>query len=407
MGAVYKARDPEIDRTVALKTINPLLLSGQAEREEFLERFRREARAAGRLSHPNIVSVYDLGSDEATGTPFIVMEYVPGTSLETVLAENPSLPVEQVVEVLEQVSAALTEAHRNGVVHRDVKPANVFLDPRGRVKVGDFGVARLEGSELTQAGAGLGTPGYSAPEVLRGAPADARSDVFALGVLAYRALTGQRPFPATTREATAIEILERSPASPASLRPEIPEHISQAVMRALAKSREERTASAEAFAASLRAGPLPAPTSGAALAGPAPVAADTEPVPTATIVVPTVASPGRRGRWRVALVVLALAALAGLALALRRGSEAPPSATGAPQTTPAAAPRSRPVEAPRTREAAPTPAADRGIEAAARERLREELAKIVEKQREGDGKPQEGKKPKGKQGRGKGRGKKN
>ena len=404
MGAVYKARDPEIDRTVAIKTINPLLLRGQAEREEFLERFRREARAAGRLSHPNIVSVHDLGTDEATGTPFIVMEYVPGTSLETVLSENASLPVEQVVEVLEQVSAALAEAHRGGVIHRDVKPSNVFLDPRGRVKVGDFGVARLEGSELTQAGVGLGTPGYSAPEVLRSAPADARSDVFALGVLAYRALTGQRPFPATTPEAAAIEVLERSPPPPASVRPEIPEHISRAVMRALEKSRERRTPSAEAFAQDLRSGPVPA--TGAALVVPAPPA-PVEPLPTATIAVPTVASARPRRRWVVALVLLGLAALAALALTARRGSDAP-SATGSPQTIPAAAPRSRPVATPRARDTAPVSEADRAIEGAAREaqkkaeeRLREESEKVLEKQREDD-KKEEGKRGGGKKGRGKG-----
>ena len=394
MGAVYKARDPVIDRTVAIKTINPLLLRGHAEREEFLERFRREARAAGRLSHPNIVSVHDLGADEATGTPFIVMEYVPGTSLETVLSENASLPVEQAVEVLEQVSAALAEAHRGGVIHRDVKPSNVFLDPRGRVKVGDFGVARLEGSELTQAGVGLGTPGYSAPEVLRSAPADARSDVFALGVLAYRALTGQRPFPATTPEAVAIEVLERSPPPPASVRPEIPEHISRAVMRALEKSREQRTPSAEAFAQDLRSGPVPA--TGAALAVPAPPA-PVEPLPTATIAVPTVASARPRRRWVAALVLLGLAALAALALTARRGSDAP-SATGSPQTIPAAAPRSRPAATPRARDTAPVSEPDRGVEGAARE-----AQKKAEKRREDHKKEQEREREGGKKGRGKGR----
>ena len=140
MGAVYKASDPALERVVAIKTIHTALLADDL-RDEFLERFRREARAAGRLSHPNIVSVFDLGFDEATGTPFIVMEYVAGVSLEAVLAENPVLPIVQAIEIMDQVGSALEEAHRHGIVHRDVKPANIFLDDRGRVKVGDFGVA--------------------------------------------------------------------------------------------------------------------------------------------------------------------------------------------------------------------------------------------------------------------------
>jgi serine/threonine-protein kinase len=197
MGAVYKASDPTLERVVAIKTINPALLAGEDLREEFLERFRREAKAAGRLSHPNIVSVFDLGVDDASRMPFIVMEYVPGVSLEGVLRENPTLPLVQAMEIMEQVCSAIDEAHRHGIVHRDIKPANIFLDDRGRVKVGDFGVARLDGSDLTQAGVSVGTPGYTAPEVLQGGVADARADVFALGVLAYRlpapVRSGHRP----------------------------------------------------------------------------------------------------------------------------------------------------------------------------------------------------------------------
>jgi eukaryotic-like serine/threonine-protein kinase len=188
MGSVYKALDPALDREVAVKTLGGFLLEAPEHREEYLERFQREARAAARLSHPNIVAVYDVGVDEATGSPFIVMEYVPGVTLATLLRENPALPVGQAVEIADQVAAALEEAHRHGIVHRDVKPGNVFLDARGRVKVGDFGIARMDGSDLTQAGVLLGTPGYLAPEVVRGAPADARADVFALGALTYALL---------------------------------------------------------------------------------------------------------------------------------------------------------------------------------------------------------------------------
>jgi serine/threonine-protein kinase len=315
MGAVYKARDPSLDRVVAVKTINPLLLAGGATRGEYLERFRREARAAGRLSHPNIVSVFDLGLDEATDTPFIVMEYVAGVSLEAVLADNPVLPLDQALEIVEQVASALEEAHRGGVVHRDVKPANVFLDGRVRVKVGDFGVARLLGSELTQTGVGLGTPGYAAPEVVRGGIADARSDVFALGVLAYRLVTGQRPFASQTRESLAFEILEREPPPPRALRAEVPESVSQAILRALAKSPEARTPSAEAFARELRA---TAPTG--TLASPAPA--------------PARAAPRGRRLLLAALLALALGLGAGAFLLLRgaRGTES--SGTGGPPAAP-------------------------------------------------------------------------
>jgi len=257
MGAVYKARDPELDRTVAVKTVSPLLLSSEELRREYLERFRREARAAGRLSHPNIVSVYDLGVDG--DTVFFVMEYVPGVSLETILKENPVLPVAQAARIVEQVASGLEEAHRQGIVHRDVKPANVFMDERGRVKVGDFGIARVEGSELTQAGVGLGTPGYSAPEVLRGGTATARSDVFALGVLAYRLFSGKRPFQGTLPETLSVDILEHDPTPPHSLRAEVPEHVSDAIMRALAKSPDRRTATPDAFVRELRAAPGASP----------------------------------------------------------------------------------------------------------------------------------------------------
>jgi serine/threonine protein kinase len=251
MGAVYKARDPAIDRVVALKTVGAHLLA-TAESDEYRERFRREASAAGRLSHPNIVSVYDLGHDDATGTPFIVMEYVEGTSLSTLLAENPKLPLGQALDITEQVASALAEAHRYGIIHRDIKPANVFVDTRGRVKVGDFGIARLEGSELTQTGVSLGTPGYLAPEVVRGANASTRSDIFALGVLAYQLVTSRRAFAGSTREALAIEVLERVPDPPRTVRPDVPEHVSAAIMKALDKSPSSRTPSAEAFLRELR-----------------------------------------------------------------------------------------------------------------------------------------------------------
>jgi serine/threonine-protein kinase len=381
MGAVYKASDPLLDRVVALKTINPGLLAGE-ERDEYLERFRREARAAGRLSHPNIVSVFDLGFDEPTATSFIVMEYVPGVSLETVLVENPALPLDQAIEIVEQVGAALEEAHRHGIVHRDIKPANVFLDERGRVKVGDFGVARLAGSELTQSGIGIGTPGYAAPEVLRGGVADARSDVFALGVLAYRVLTGRRPFDGVTREMLGMEILEREPSPPRAVRAEIPEPLSTAVMRALVKSPEARTPSAQEFLREWRS----------------PV---TVPMPTRTVRPERAGSRSRRWILLAATVTAILALGTGAVLAVRALREtATPQEAAAP-----VAPRRSPAPAPTPRPAAGAGDTSDPAAKAAEELLREGRKRAEEWARE-QLKQEEEKKQQGKKDKGRGRDKK-
>lgn len=261
MGAVYKARDPVLDRSVAVKLIGPIMAVAGSD-DEALERFRREARAAGKLSHPNIVSVYDMGVDESTDSPYIVMEHVDGVTLATVLNENPMMPVPQALDIIEHVGAALVEAHEHGIIHRDIKPANVFLDARGRVKVGDFGIARVQDSNLTQTGLALGTPGFLAPELMRGAPADARSDVFALGVLAYQLLAGKRPFDGPTPAAITLDVVQRVPEPPRVLRPEVPAHVSAAVMRAIDKSPERRTPSVEAFLQALADRPtvVPPPT---------------------------------------------------------------------------------------------------------------------------------------------------
>jgi eukaryotic-like serine/threonine-protein kinase len=348
MGAVYKARDPELDRTVAIKTVNPLLLASEELRQEYLERFRREARAAGRLSHPNIVAVYDLGMDG--DTIFFVMEYVSGVSLDTILKEDPVLPIAQAQSIVEQVVSGLEEAHRQGIIHRDVKPGNVFIDERGRVKVGDFGIARVEGSELTRAGVGLGTPGYSAPELLRGGTASARTDVFALGVLAYRLFSGHRPFQGALPETLSIDILERNPPPPRAVRGEVPEHVSDAVMHALAKVPEQRTPSATEFLRELRAAPVDG-TTGSAVPGPASREPTTVAPPdaktSATVRVP---EPPRRGfPWlgvavAVFLVVLA-SVVAVLAFRALRAGDAGPARDGAnvPEISPS--PRLRPTPA--------------------------------------------------------------
>ena len=364
MGAVYKARDPALDRVVAVKTVQAILL-GTDQREEFMERFQREARAAGRLAHPHIVSVHDFGLDEPTATPFIVMEYVAGVSLETLLKENPRLPVAQALGIVEEVGSALEEAHAHGIVHRDIKPANVYLDERGRVKVGDFGIARLDGSDLTEAGVSLGTPGYTAPEIVRGGVADARSDVFALGALAYRLLTGEKPFRGVTRETIAMDVLQWDPPPPSTVRPEVPAHVSAAVMRALAKSPAERTAGAAAFLQELRGGEgaVPAPPPMRTTVPPTIVV--TDPPPTATVHAAPL-PPRRRRALIFALIVLAFAAGIGAMWLLRNRPWSPEAAVAPAATRPgtiapsAATPPARPAvrQAPPARAPAPAPASD-------------------------------------------------
>ncbi|HSD27884.1 MAG TPA: protein kinase [Vicinamibacteria bacterium] len=314
MGAVYKAHDPRLDRFVAVKLISPLV-PVEGSLDETLGRFRREAQAAGKLSHPNVVSVHDMDVDQGTGTPFIVMEYVDGVPLSTVLREHATVPLAQALEIVQQVGAALVEAHEHGIVHRDIKPANVFLDARGRVKVGDFGIARVAGSELTQAGVTLGTPGYLAPEVLRGATADARSDVFALGVLAYQLLAGRRPFDGPTPAAVTLDVIQRVPDPPRTLRPEVPSHVSTAVMRALDKLPETRTPTVAAFLRELQE----EPETKAALGPPA-------------------SPPARsRGRLVFAAVAGAIAVVFGLgALLVLRECAGTPSTTLTPSARPAA-----------------------------------------------------------------------
>ncbi len=205
MGTVYRARDPVLDRLVALKTVSPRLL---AERETFI-RFQREARAAARLRHPNIVTIYELG--EVEGTLFIAMELLEGMDLAEAMVPPQRLSLDQKLGIIVQVARALDFAHKRGVVHRDVKPANIRLVEGLTVKIVDFGIAHLGGSQLTQAGTILGTPSYIAPEVLRGGRVDHRADVWAVGVILYELLTGIRPFDAPTVTSLILKIVNEPP----------------------------------------------------------------------------------------------------------------------------------------------------------------------------------------------------
>lgn len=240
MGTVYRAQDPLIERTVAVKVLSVDL--APAERAEFRECFFREAKAAGRLNHSNIVTIYDIGESE--DTPYIAMEYLPGLTLRETLDSGAVLPVRRVVEIAMLVARGLDYAHQNGVIHRDVKPANIMLARSGQVKIMDFGIAVASDTGRTQTGALFGSPRYMAPEQIANGAVDARTDVFSLGVTLYEMLTGKDPFEGQTIPEVMHKILHVDPAPPATLNPDIPERLEQIVMRALAKNPADRFGSA-------------------------------------------------------------------------------------------------------------------------------------------------------------------
>lgn len=241
MGAVFKGRDPLIGRAVAVKTIT----SGVAQSADLLERFYREARAAGGLQHPNIVTIYELA--ESGGAPFIAMEYLEGESLEKIIARKPVLPLATKLGYIVQTCRALDYAHLRGVIHRDVKPANIVVTRDGIVKVVDFGIARLGPTSNTQTGMLLGTLAYMSPELVRGQHADARSDIWAMGVLLYELITYQRPFTGENHAALLLSILQNEPPPLRQAVPECPVALERIISRCLRKDEKERYPSMEAL----------------------------------------------------------------------------------------------------------------------------------------------------------------
>ena len=242
MANVYLAEDEELGRQVAIKILN----DRHASDESFVERFRREAKNAAGLTHPNIVSIYDRG--EAEGTYYIAMEYLEGRSLkDRIVAEGP-LPIPAAIDATRQILHALGFAHRGGVVHRDVKPHNVLLSPDGserRYKVTDFGISRTSASQMTEAGSIVGTAQYLSPEQARGAPVDQRSDIYSVGIVLYELLTGKLPFTGETPLEIAMKHLSEIPKPPSALRPEVSPDLDMVVLRALAKDPSDRFESAE------------------------------------------------------------------------------------------------------------------------------------------------------------------
>jgi serine/threonine-protein kinase len=248
MGTVYKAIDPVIERTVAIKTIS--LDQTKDERVEFEERFYREAKSAGRLNHPNIVTIYDVGeTDEAA---YIAMEFLEGESLRELLDSGVVLPVDQIVRIAVRIAGALNYAHENHVVHRDIKPANIMIARNRDVKIMDFGIAKISTGSRTLAGTVLGSPKYMAPEQVVGKDTDGRADIFALGAMLYEMLTGSAPFSGDNLNSIMYKILNEEPAPPSTITARVPPVFDRIVAKALAKRPEDRYQTAKEFARDLR-----------------------------------------------------------------------------------------------------------------------------------------------------------
>ncbi|WP_338663943.1 protein kinase [Pararoseomonas sp. SCSIO 73927] len=343
MGVVLDGFDRAIERRVAIKIVRKPA-PDDAEAVEAAARFKREAQAAGRLSHPGIVGVYDYGEDE--GTAWIVMEMVRGGTLKALIDREERLPVRETARIMGQVLTALAYAHGRGVIHRDIKPANVMLTEEGDAKLADFGIARIENSSMTQVGTLMGTLSYMAPEQLRGEALDARADIWAAGVMLYQLLTGEKPFSGNS-SAVMHKVLNTEPPLPSALA-SVTQAMDAVVMRALAKRAEDRWPDARTFATALEL----------AATAPAAPAAMEEPEDATRVVAPprVIASsappaPARGGRPGWVLPVAGLGALAALGagafLLVPRGESPPPPAVTA------AAPPAGQAPAP----SAPTPPA--------------------------------------------------
>jgi eukaryotic-like serine/threonine-protein kinase len=245
MADVYLAEDQELGRRVAIKILN----GRHANDDQFIERFRREAKNAAALNHPNIVSIYDRG--EAEDTYYIAMEYLDGRTLKELIVGRGAAPINVAIEYARQILSALRFAHRHGIVHRDIKPHNVLVDAEGRVKVTDFGIARAGTSQMTETGSIVGTAQYLSPEQAKGGEVDQRSDLYSLGIVLYELLTGKTPFDGETPVEIAMKHLSTSPKPPSKLRSDIPRELDMVVLRALAKNPDDRYQSADEMEADL------------------------------------------------------------------------------------------------------------------------------------------------------------
>ncbi len=377
MGVVYDALDRNIERRVAIKVVlRPPV--DDVEAQEAHARFRREAQAAGRLAHPNIVGVYDYGENAASA--WIVMELVEGGTLKSYFDRGERFPVPEIVRLMNQILGALAYSHARGVVHRDIKPANIMLSPDGTgglmVKIADFGIARIENSSMTQVGTVMGTPSYMAPEQLRGETVDSRADLWAAGVVLYQLLTAEKPFEGGYAS-VLHKALNTEATPPSQLSVTAPRAFDAVIARALAKRPADRFTTAADFAVAIRAAasePMAASgmlhpvdmdatlVSGAAVVAPAPLpVAAPAAAPTAAMpnsFVPAPPAPPRRGLPLLALGgvgAVAVLALAWLGLAPGTAPEAPVVAPVAAPPAAAVASPARPVAEPANTAAAPSP----------------------------------------------------
>ncbi len=250
MGIVYKARDPLINREIAIKTVRFDLISDEVEKEEVMQRFMREAQSAGSLTHPNIITIYDVGREE--DLTYIVMQLIEGPSLQKLISSAERLTTPEVINLMVQVCDGLDYAHKFGIVHRDMKPGNILLDKLGKPYICDFGVARIDTSTLTQAGTAVGTPSYMSPEQVMGKKVDKRSDIFSLGCILYEVLTGRRPFEAESITTVIYKIINENPPALKEFKKGLPVGFEHIISKALAKDPNDRYQSCSQLAADLR-----------------------------------------------------------------------------------------------------------------------------------------------------------
>ncbi|MCC6588331.1 MAG: serine/threonine protein kinase [Bryobacterales bacterium] len=249
MGIVYRAQDPVIGRIVAIKTIRLLDLSAADEQERMRERLFREARSAGILSHPNIVTIYDMGQEAEVA--YLAMEFVAGFTLDVILKRDSQLEPKQLMRMLRETASALDYAHTKGIVHRDIKPGNIMVTEAGSVKITDFGVAKIASQQITRGEVLLGTPSYMSPEQIAGKPLDGRADQFALGVIAYELITGEKPFLADSVASLLFKIVHEEPSAANRLNPTVNQAVSDAIARALAKESAARYGNCSEFVSAL------------------------------------------------------------------------------------------------------------------------------------------------------------
>jgi serine/threonine-protein kinase len=253
MGVVYSGHDPGIGRDVAIKTIHAHLLQGK-EGQELRKRFTLEVKAVGKMSHPNIVAIYDtdeIADNNGVIIPYFVMEFVTGKELQDYLSHGQRFPLSKTLDIATQILDAFDYTHKHNIIHRDIKPANIFITDDGKVKVADFGIARVDNSSMTQTGAVIGTPNYMSPEQCTGQVMDSRSDLFSIAIVIYEMLTGEQPFNANNVHAVMVKVVQSNPEAPSVLNPTLPKGLDAVIAKALAKSPDDRYQTAADFAKAL------------------------------------------------------------------------------------------------------------------------------------------------------------